>query len=288
MVKAFERLPSLRVISTPAESAYEWYIAKIKELLPTYCFINKEAYEVLLSVNAMRCVLLVAGLAGLRLSNLHCQQFNCRALRKGVRDLPTLRRSLLHLKVLEVAFAGSRYVSRESRYGRILDIWKSTENDSLTSFITSAPYLERLGLYFDTCISGFSFLSLKNIANDFHWLSLKAISLACLASSEQYLVHFLERHKHTLREISLRDMTILFPDLWYITFHEVRRVFGLGHQLGACKLRGTFRDHNLIYEMETKREGNVNTNGTMISDYIRATDVGDITLIDYCQMKTPK
>ena len=274
MVEAFKSLPTLKIISTPASSAYERYVAEIKELLPTYSFVDVALYGDPLCVSATESVLLAAEAAGLQLSDFHCPRFNWQTLKQNVSDRSTLSRSIFHLKVLSIAFV-------ELGYDTILKIRR------LFSLITSAPNLERLGLNFEVWPSLYTAPMVNEIIKDFHWPSLKAISLDSLNSSEHYLVQFFERHKHTLREILLRDMGMP-QGLWEVTFHEMRRTFRFGHQLNTCKLGGTFCDRHLTYAMESTDEGNIDTAGTMISNYIRATDVGDITLAHYWEVIEPK
>ena len=274
MVEAFKRLPSLTIFSTPAKSAYDRYFADIESLLPTDFSVHLDTYGDPSCVGATKSVLLAVESAGLQLSSLHCPQFNWQTLKQDVSDLPTLSRSIFHLKVLDIAFV-------ELGYNTIL------KNGRLFSLITSAPNLERLGLNFEVWPSWYTMPMVDEIFKDFHWPSLKAISLESLVSSGHHLVQFFERHKHTLREILLRDMS-MSQGSWEETFHEMRRTFRFGHQLNTCKLGGSFEDRQLGYEMEYTSEGNIDATGTMISDYIQATDVGDITLVHYWEIMEPK
>ena len=274
MVEAFKRLPSLTIFSAPAKSAYDRYVAEIESSLPTDFSVYVGTYGDPSCVGATKSVLLAVESAGLQLSSFHCPQFNWQTLKQDFSDLPTLGRSIFHLKVLDIAFV-------EFGYDIIL------KNGRLFSFITSAPNLERLRLNFEVWPSYYTMPMVDEIIKDFHWPSLKAISLESLASSGHYLVQFFERHKNTLREIRLRDM-IMPQGSWEVTFHEMRRTFRFGHQLNTCKLGGTFEDRQLGYEMEYTREGNIDATGTMISDYVQATDVGDITLVQYWEIMEPQ
>ena len=288
MVEAFRRLPNLNIISTPANSAYERYVAEIKKLLPTDSSIYVGIFGDPSCIGVTKSVLLAADSAGLQLSIFHCPKFSWQRLSQDVSDLPTLSRSIFRLKVLDIAFVEPRYkLSYSSRVAIEPSSFKCAKEGRVFSLITSAPNLERLEVNFRMWPCHYTILRVKEVMKDFHWPSLKAISLDRLGSSEHYLVHFFERHQHTLREISLRDM-YMPQDLWEVTFHEMRRTFRFGHQLDTCKLGGTFRDRQLVYEMESTSEGNIDTTGTVISDYIRATDVGDITLAHYWEVMEPK
>ena len=279
MVEAFKRLPTLKIFSTPAISAYERYVAESKELLPNYSFVDAETLRDLSCMGATRSVLLAAESAGLQLSSLQCQRFSWQRLKQELSELPTPSTSISVLKVLNIAFG--RYEFTEiilEPYVKIRQVF---------TFITSAPKLERLGITFNAFPWGNFSPSVNEIIGEFHWPSLKAIDLDCLSSSEDDLVHLFERHKHTIREVSLRDMSML-SGLWEVTFHEMRRTFGFGHQLDVCTLRGTFKDSETIYGMESTGEGCIDAIGKMISDYIQATDLGDMTLNYYWEMKEPK
>ena len=284
MVKAFKRLPALRIISTPATSAYERYVTDIEELLPTYSFVDVKHYANPSCVGATTSVLLAAESAGLRLSSFHCPRFNWQTLEQDISDLPTLNRSIFHLKVLNVAFVEPRYMCQDGGHAVISRrSCECAKEGRVFSLITSAPDLERLGLKFRAWPCYYTMLKVWEIMKDFHWPSLKAISLDRVATGQNYLVQFFEIHKHTLREILLEDMRMR-QGLWEVTFHEMRRTFNFGHQLDTCKLGGTFRDGQLDYKMESTSERNINATGIMISDYIRATNLGDITLPEYWEI----
>ena len=280
MVEAFKRLPNLKIFSTPAKSASERYIAEIniaeiKELLPTYSFGGVETYREPSCKGATRSVLLAAESAGLRLSNFHCQRFNWETLKQEFSELPTPSTSISQLKVLNIAFG--RYEVTD------FIIVPCPKRRQVSFLITSAPKLERLGITCGAMPSHQTSPKVQEIIQDFHWPSLKSIHLDGLSSSKRDLVHFFERHKHTLREVSLRYMS-LRPGLWEVTFQEMRRTFNFGHQLDVCTLGGTFNDSESLYEMETTDEGYTDATGKIISEYIRATDIGDITLGDYWEI----
>ena len=272
MVEAFERLPNLKTLSTPANSASERYIAEINELVPTYSFGDVETYKDPSCIGATRSVLLAAESAGLRLSNFHCHRFNWQTLKQESSKLPTPSTSISHLKVLNIAVG--RYEVTD------FIIVPCAKQRQVFFLITSAPKLERLGITFNTWPSHQYSPKVEEIIHDFHWPSLKAIHLDGLTSSKRDLVHFFERHKYTLREVSLRNMSMR-PGLWEVTFHEMRRTFSFGQQLDVCTLGGTFNDRDSLYDMETTDKGYIDTTGKIISDYIRATDVGDITLGEF-------
>ena len=275
MVEAFKRLPALKIFSTPAISAYERYVAESKKLLPTYSFDDVETYRDPSCMGATRSVLLAAESAGLQLSSLQCQRFNSKRLLQDSSELRTPSTSISQLKVLNIAFG--RY-----EFSDIILVEYFTKRQ-VFFLITSAPKLERLGITFNACYHA----SVKEIIGRFHWPALKAIDLAGLSSPEDELVPLFERHKYTLKEVSLRDMTML-SGLWEVTFHKMRRTFRFGHQLDACTLRGIFLDSEAFYGMETTGKGNIDAPGKVVSDYIQATDLGDIALNDYWEMMKPK
>ena len=288
MVEAFKRLPALKILSTPAKSSYERYLAQIKELLPTYSFADLEAYGEPSCVGATKSVLLAAESAGLQLSNFQWPRFNWPTLKRDLSGLPIPSRSIFHLKVLNLAFMWPPYRGQNGEYhGLGLTKLVDGKNGCVFSLLSSAPNLECVELNFNAWPSYYWGPNLNRIFEHFHWPSLKAISLDRVRSNAQYLVVFLESHKRTLREISLRDMRAL-PGSWNMVFHRMRRIFNFGHQLDACTLRGTFRDTALAYEMETIGEGYIVTTGTMISDYVRATNFGDITLTEYWEIMKPR
>ncbi len=189
---------------------------------------------------------------------------------------------MLHLKTMDIAFTArhmggilmvpdDRLMQREYQAER-----------RVLNLITSAPDLEYLGLTFKSICSSL-YLTIDVTIGKFYWSSLKALSLEGLSSDENDLVDFCKRHTQTLKGISLKHME-LHHGSWEVTFHRIRRAFRLGQQLDSCKLCGIFRGiggQKLDFELRGEDGDNA---GRIISDYIRATNVGDISLGEYYEV----
>lgn len=277
MVEAFKQLPNLKMISASTTSVYGQHVAEIRKLSPTCYF---DAGKEIPSINggATKAVLLAAVSAGLQMNHFCCHRFSWQALTQDIRDMPALRRSMLHLKTMDIAFANVQHPHRltPSEMGLVAAL--------LVSFIMSAPNLEYLMLstkpfpwsnrFSDTS------LTLKEAIDKFYWPSLKTLSLDGVIATEDDLVHLCERHAHTLRELRLRDIG-LYWGMWSTTFHRMRQAFRLGQQLDACQIAGPSRVDREPYSMPDTYEESDGPLGRLISNYIRATDIGDITLREY-------
>ena len=224
MEEAFKRLPNLKMISTSTTSVYGRYVAEIKELLPTY---NFGAGDKVSSNNggATKSVLLAAVSAGLQID---------------IEDISPLRGSMLHLKIMNIAFAEPRH---RPQYGRaaVTDISSEQclEEGHLPSFLTSAPNLEYLRLKFKTWPTSWPFPRTNDINGGFPWSSLKAASPDRLATSDLDLVDFGERHAQTLRDLALRDMS-MFSGSWNAISRRMLPGLWAWEQLDACKMSGLF------------------------------------------------
>lgn len=281
MVEAFKRLPNLKMISTSTTSVYGQYTVEISKLLPNYYF---DAGNDLSSNNrgATKSVLLAAVAAGLQMNHFCCQRFSWQTLTQDISDIHLLRRSMLHLKIMNLAFTKAQLTHRLTPFeGGLL-------RGLVLSFITSAPNLEYLTLSIEPFnwsdgSSDWS-LALKDTIGNFPWSSLKSLSLDGLVASEDDLVHFCERQAQTLRDLSLRDM-YMDSGSWETTFHRIRQAFRCGQQLDSYKMSGWFQDHQhyCLTDITDREAGK--TAGMVISDYIRATDIGDITLQEYYDIK---
>ena len=283
-VEAFKRLPNLKSISIPTISVHERCVAEIKDLLPTYFFKEKEASCVPLNIGATLSILLAVESAALQIESFCCKRFNWQTLMQDMRNLPALRRSMLHLQLIDIAFTEPCITRVDGSLEFDYSIEEYVEKRGIRSFLTSAPSLEYLGLSFGTWKNLVLPPRLRETIGNFHWPSLKAVSLDTVAMSENSLVDFCEIHAHTFRDLSLGRIR-MEQGLWNATFHRMRRVFRLGQQLDTCTLEGMFweDDSQEDIHMEMICRGNKKL-GAVISEYIRDTHIGDITLVDYYEM----
>ena len=280
MTQAFKRLPNLKMISTPTNNVYERCFGEMKELsLLPYCFEMSEATLYLepvpLGIGATYSVLLAVESAALQIDSLRCHPFSWQTLTQEMRDISVLNKSILHLKTMDITFSEEVYCPRDYR--------QETANASIEyclrrkgrvlSLLASARNLQCLRL--GSKKKSFKLPPtprLDEIVGNIYWPSLKAVSLDQLVASEKHLVEFCERHAHTLKDLSLRGIS-LRSGFWSVAFHRIRRAFRLGQQLDACKLGGVFWGNEGPTNMDSR--------GTRISDYIRNTEIGDITLDEY-------
>ena len=285
-VEAFKRLPNLKSISIPTISVHERCVAEIKDLLPTYFFEEKDPSCVPLNMGATLSILLAKESAALQIESFCCKRFNWQTLMQDMRNLPALRRSMLHLQLIDITFTEPPITCVDGSFREIdYSIEEYLEKRGIRSFLTSAPSLEYLGLSFGTWPNLCLPQRLGKTIGNFHWPSLKAVSLDTVAMSENSLVDFCEIHAHTLRDLSLRRIR-MEQGFWNATFHRMRRVFRLGQQLDTCTLEGVFWENDSdidIYMGMICRE-NKKTLGAVISEYVRDTHTGDITLVDYHEM----
>lgn len=277
MTEAFKYLPNLKTISASTTSVYEQYNADIRKIEPSYWFFRSPKVPSPI-VGATIAVLSAAGSAGLQINHFCCQPFSCQAFTQDIRDMPIVRRSMHHLKTIDIAFAKAQHPHR------LTPTQEDLTRALVRSFITSAPDLECLTLSitpvywrnasFDNC------LIVTDITGDFYWSSLKNLSLDFLASTEHDLVHLCERHAHTLRKLCLQSIG-LYQGLWSAALHRMRRAFRLGAQLDACEIAGFSLDESENFWLDEKYLGYEEPLGRAVSNYLRATDVGDITLYEY-------
>ena len=276
--EAIKQFRNLKRISTSAYGVYERYLAGIKALLPT-CYFAYPTSTIASVVDATSPILMAAESAGLYVDNICCQPISWQIFSPNKRNLPALKRSMLRLKTMSIAFAiqpdmpeggmdwGVEFVQREIlAKGHVRDL------------ISSAPDLEYLGIAFDGWWpEDITYTTLNKTIGKSYWSSLKAVSLEGLGLDENDLVDFCKRHAHTLKDLSLTRMA-LYEGSWNGTFYRMRRAFKLGQQLNTCKLRGFFISSEGIYDMG---DSDASATGIIASNYIRATDVGDISLDEY-------
>ena len=271
IVKAMKQLRNLKRISTSPDSAYKREVAEIKDIFPT-CYIPPKFSSFL---DPTSPILLAAASAGLHVENLCCQPFSFQIFTHDKQDLAALKRSMLHLKTMYIDFTSRSYLVPEIQIMQR----ECLATRQVLNLITSAPDLEYLGLKFDWWLPWMC-RTIDATIGKFYWSSLKAVSLEGLSSDENDLVDFCERHTRTLKDLSLKHMN-LSNSSWDVTFHRIRQAFRLGQQLDSCKLCGIFfgPGGQKLYLDPRGEEGD--NAGRIISNYIRATNVGDISVGEY-------
>ena len=286
LVAAFKRLPNLKSISTPTTSVHQRCVAEIKGKLPIYFSEENDLSCDPLDLGATLSILLAVESAALQIESFCCKRFNWHTLLQDLSNLPALRRSILHLQLIDITFPEPPITYIDGWPEEIdFSVREYLVKGGIRDFLTSAPSLQYLRLGFRMwpyfCLAP----RLEKTIGTFHWPSLKSVSLDTVAVSEHSLVDFCEIHAHTLRDLSLRDIQ-LEQGFWDVTLHRIRRVFGLGQQLYTCTLEGVFWEHDSCASIDMGLEcsGNKETVGAVISEYIRATHIGDIELVDYYEM----
>ena len=281
--EAMRHLRNLKSIFTSTDGAYERYASELKEILPTYYISYRDYGEDSLDFDPTSSVMLAAESAGLHIDNFCSQPFNWQVFRHNDKDLTALNRSMLHVRFLNMALTVQRDLGQHRMIREIEFIRREClAKGRMLDLLTSAPNLEFLELTFATRPQIYP--TIYAFVGDFHWSSLKAVVFDNIATYEYDLVDFCERHSHTLKDLSLTDV-LSFDVSWDVIFHSVRRAFRLGQQLHTCKLGGRFSKPGILcYPMDFAGEGNIPL-GILISDYIRATYVGDISLGEYYEFR---
>ena len=265
--EAMKQFQNLKSISTSTYGLYERYLAGVKEVLPA-CYFAHSAVPSASIVDATSPILMAAESAGLHVENFCCQPFSWwHFFTLNKRDRAALKRSMLHLKTMSIELANEPGMGTFRQMAHMIQAERHVRD-----LISSAPDLEYLGV-----TSSDDLATLDEIIGESYWSSLKAVSLKSLISEPDYLVDFCERHAHTLKDLSLTGMS-LYQGSWDVTFHRIRRAFRLGQQLDTCKLGGWFISPEDRYHMG---DHNANVTGMIASEYILATDVGDISLNEY-------
>ena len=281
--KAMKQFQNLKSMFASANGAFERYFVELTELLPNYYISYRSAYVENPRFDPTASVLFAAGSAGLRIDRFCCQRFEWNVFAQNDKDLVALNRSMLHVRHMDMAFTIERY---SGQYRMISDIEiirrECLANGRMQSFLASAPDLEYLGLSFRTWPQVLP--TINAIFGNFHWSSLKTVSLDGIATHGRDLLNFCERHSYTLEHLSLGAM-ILHEASWWVVFHGVRQAFRLGQQLHTCRLGGRFsHPPNKRYYLQS--EGMERSSpGVLVSDYIRATDIGDISLREYVEAR---
>ena len=291
IAKAMKQFSNLKAISSSADGAPERYVAEIKGLLPTYRYPQYQACGDPSNVGATMSVMCAAQWTGLHIKDFCCQSVNWQIFTQSKKDLAVLKRSLFSVKRMDIAFTIRRGLEDINGLDGIVQehdfiSYQMVGKGCVADLVTSAPDLEYFGITFRHDHKFFMFPDMNLIIGNFFWPSLKAVNLQKQSTDGHNLVNFCKRHAHTIKDFSLGDMRVV-EGSWNATFHGIRRVFRLGQQLDTCKLDGVFhgpRGH-IVMSPELRCDAKPNDAGRVVSNYIRDTEVGDITLDEYCELR---
>ena len=264
IAEAMKQLPNLRTIFASAHRAYWRYSAEIRGLLPTYHLLRYHPLGRSSIADTTSSILSAAESVDLRCQHFLSQSINLQIFGQINNNLAFLKKSMLHLKTMNLNFM---LLQRGREEADIL------VKGCMLDFVTSAPNLQHLSLDFTMMNYSHADIPFDQIIGGFYWPSLKAVSLVSLCLHEYELWHFFGRHARTLKHVSLEDMR-LSEGSWPRTFQEMRRIFAFGQQLNTCRLSGFF---------SRPADCQMYIMGTVVSDYVQATDLEDISLNEYCE-----
>ena len=269
VAKAMKQLPNLKGIFATGDGAYERYAADLEKLLPSSYLLSYGQFGRSSIADTTSTILSAAESV-----DLHCRHFlsysiNLQVLGQIKNNFPSLKKSMLHLKTMNLDFTTTQQNSETTSINmKILD------KGYVLDFVASAPNLQHLSLAFDNCCNDVEQIPFNRTIDGLHWPFLKAVSLVSLCSDEHELWDFFRRHARTLKHVSLRNMHHQYEGSWKSTFQQMRREFGFGQQLETCTLSGYFCNHaEDLFVVED----------TLISDYVQATEFEDISLDEYCE-----
>ncbi len=227
VASAMRNFPNLKELKMSAQ-AWRHNQAFENTFAPGYCTkCREDVVDWPTGLVQMRSLLLGACRADLKIERLSCKQVNWRILTLENETFEDMKRSVRHLRELSIAFSTGVEVE-EDELG-FLQIEKCEvylqQSGRLKEFVTSAPDLENLEIFFDPNESIYP-TAFQHVVGDFYWPALKVVKLEMIGATQDHLVGFFERHASTIKDLCM-GYIFLSSGRWWSLFERMRLVLKL-------------------------------------------------------------
>ena len=180
-------------------------------------------------VPQLRSLLLGVWEAGLKLEDLRCGYVHWQFFRQSASVFAKVKEAVQHLQSMELHISTTSPNDdpddEDAFHIGIPECIAYLKGGRLRDFVTAAPDLTALAIYFDWD-NPQPPSRLVDIVGTFTWDSLRYASFSYIETTEDELMAFYTRHSSTLREIAL-DTIILSQGSWARTFQKMAKVLQL-------------------------------------------------------------
>lgn len=167
-------------------------------------------------VTQLRSILLGAHDADTKLKVLRCGAIDWRFFQLPEVDMDSIKSALKHLASLHILIhAGVRMMAAECQ--------TFLKGYRLSQFLSAAKNLRSLNLQIDQFPK---YIELEYCVGQNTWINLSTVQLSCLATNEDALISFLERHTGTLEDLTLCEVHLVQGD-WISALSRVRNAVKL-------------------------------------------------------------
>ena len=146
--------------------------------------------------------------AGIRLQKFKCGDVSWKLFRCSKNDLNAFAATLAQVRKFRLQISTDILNARGNASGIELPVCRRfLKNGRVRDLISGADDLEKLNVRLDWSIPTFG-LELANVVGDCIWPRLSKVTLSNIETTEELLIHFLERHRVTLRKVHLNTMLL--------------------------------------------------------------------------------
>ena len=161
--------------------------------------------------------------AGIQLKTLNCGKIDWKLLQMPENQFTIVKRAIKHLETLRVMFyAGAGYLEEYVLDSEIEKSGTFLVNYRMCELLSAAQDLKTLSLYIDR--SGG--VELEYMVGNTTWASLRVLELDFILAAQETLIHLLQRHGGTLKELGLNNL-LLITGGWVSAIPEIRNVVKL-------------------------------------------------------------
>ena len=240
IAQAIARLPNLVEVTLSFESAIITQPNAFRRAYKGVLFppTGDHCHIYLYGVMQLYSVLSGVASAGIRLKTLNCGKIDWRLLQTDGNKITVIKRAIKHLETLHVMFyAGAGYFEEYALDSEIGECGTFLVDYGMCEFLSAAQDLKTLNLYIDR--SGG--VELEYLVGNTTWTSLRVLELDCIIAAQETLIHLLQRHGGTLKELGLHNL-VLITGGWPSAISAIRNVV----KLKDFRAVGTWTTHESL------------------------------------------
>lgn len=221
ILNAMTRLPNLSeirmylgsVVVGPSDYVKQAYAATLQKPEGDYEHIEPHG------VAQSRSLLLGAAHARLKLTRLELGAVDERFLQAPNEVRHEMKKAVKCLRVLKLEMSVGINAYRDT------DAYSDESGEDLkrfrlVEFLSAAPVLEDLSLYFNSFEDKYGAYKLRYIVGSFTWSVLRKLNFGWLETNQEELIAFFVRHSPTLRDITIHDIRLL-SGTWALTLERM-------------------------------------------------------------------
>lgn len=173
-----------------------------------------------MGVPQLRSMILSMYNAGIKLRVFECGEISWKLFRCSKGDLQAFAGALSEARKVRLLLTTASNDSRDRMGTDLPECRRFLKNGRVRELLSQAPDIEDLELRFDWYDPYFP-IELANVVGDHIWPNLTSVTLSTIETSGDELMHFLQRHRTTLRKLCMGTICLRSGE-WPSTVPQLR------------------------------------------------------------------